>query len=69
MPKAKFKITVLDFDKIEGIKVLFNEVLDTLEALRLSNVSDDNRGHEISEAAKERTGYINRFADIIANEN
>lgn len=66
--KAHISLRILDIDKFEAIKDLFNELLDTLETLRLSDVEKDNKGFELSDIRKERTGYINRFADIITDE-
>lgn len=65
MAKAKLEVVILDIEKVESMKALFNELLDTLETLRM--VDCGSGSWEAAEIAKERKGYINRFCDIIAS--
>ena len=67
MAKTKLEITLLDIDKAEAVKDLINELLDIIETLRFVDFGNDKRW-ELSEIRKERKSYIDRFADIIANE-
>jgi len=67
LAKTKLEITLLDIDKAEAVKDLINELLDIIETLRFVDFGNDKRW-ELSEIRKERKSYIDRFADIIANE-
>jgi hypothetical protein len=64
----KLNVRILDLDRVEEMKCLINELLDTIGTLRLTGIGDCNKGFEISDIEKERKGYINRFADIITDE-
>ena len=66
--KLSVNIRILDLDRLEEMKRLVNELLDTIQTLRLIDVDNKNKGFEISDIEKERRGYINRFADIITDE-
>ena len=63
MAKAKLELRILDLGKIEALKDLINELLDVIETLQI--VDDD--GWSINEIQKKRKEYINRFADIISD--
>ena len=67
MAKAKLEIRILDLNKLEAIKALFNEVLDTLETLRMVDCTESD-SWDANEIRNERKGYIDRFADIITGE-
>ena len=67
MAKTKLEIVLLDIDKVEAIKDLINELLDTIEALRTTEC-DDEQSWDQNEIRQERKKYIDRFADIISNE-
>jgi len=79
MAKSKMavELQILDAGKVEAIKDLVNELLDTIRDLRLV-VSASNRDpewfpkgdedFEINEIEKERRKYIDRFASIITDE-
>jgi len=63
MAKAKLELRILDLGKIEALKDLINELLDVIETLQI--VDDD--GWSMNEIQKKRKEYINRFADIISD--
>lgn len=67
MAKAKLEVRILDADKVEAIKDLINELLDTNETLRgiLCECKDN---WDENQTVKKRKEYIDRFADIIADE-
>ena len=68
MAKVKLEIVLLDIDKVEAVKELINELLDTIETLRTTDCNSVE-SWEIAEVRKERKGYIDRFADIISDTN
>jgi len=67
MAKLRAEIRVLDVGRLEAINDLINELLDTIQDLRLVITGKDD-DFEISEIEKERKKYIDRFANIITDE-
>jgi hypothetical protein len=57
---------LLDIGKVEAIKDLINELLDTIETLRTTDCNGDESWDQ-NEIRQERKKYIDRFADIISN--
>ena len=69
MAKFNLNIRILDIDRLEEMKRLINELLDTIETLRITATGhEDDNGFEMHEVIAERKKYINRFADIITDE-
>jgi hypothetical protein len=67
MAKSKLKVHILDIGKVEAIKDLINELLDTIETLRTTECNG-KESWDVNEALQERKGYFNRFAEILTGD-
>ena len=66
MAKTKLEIVLLDIAKVEAIKELINELLDTIGDLRATEC-DEEASWDENEIRQERKKYIDRLADIISD--